>query len=64
MKLKKYMEQKNISIEKAALELGFAYENVRRYAAGLVVPRPDRMKKILTWSKGKVTPNDFYTEKE
>lgn len=60
MKLKKYMNMKNISIEKAASDLGISYENVRRYTADLVIPRPAMMKKIVEWSGGEVTANDFY----
>lgn len=67
MKLKTYMEINGITLEKAAADLGFSYENVRRYAADLVIPRPDNMLQIIKWSGGKVTANDFYlteTEKE
>ena len=44
---------------KASEELGFPYESVRRYALGVVFPRPDKMAKISEWSKGQVTANDF-----
>lgn len=64
MKLKEYLQHKNISIEKASEELGFSYENVRRYTAGSVIPRPDNMQKIIEWSGGQVTPNDFYQKEE
>lgn len=60
MKFKKYIEENNISIEDAASALEFSYENVRRYAAGLVIPRAKNMKKIIDWSGGMVTPNDFF----
>lgn len=64
MKLKIYMETNGITLEKAAAELGISYENVRRYAADLVIPRPDNMQKISRWSDGLVTANDFYLTDE
>lgn len=64
MKLKKYMETNEITLEKAASELGMTYENVRRYAAGLVIPRSNNMQKITEWSEGEVMPNDFYRNYE
>lgn len=64
MKLKKYMETNGITLETAASELGMAYENVRRYAAGLVIPRIESMQKIVKWSGEKVTANDFYLTEE
>lgn len=60
MKLEKYIEAKEISLKRAAEQLDFAYEDVRRYCKGEVIPRQENMKKIVEWSKGKVQPNDFY----
>jgi hypothetical protein len=59
MDLQKYLETKEISLEKASNELGFPYESVRRYALGYVIPRPEKIKKITEWSNGEVTANDF-----
>lgn len=64
MKLKIYMETNGITLETAATELGMSYENVRRYAAGLVIPRIENMKKIVEWSGGLVNANDFYLAEE
>ena len=64
MKLQKYMETNGITLETAATELGMSYENVRRYAAGLVIPRIENMKKIVEWSGGLVNANDFYLAEE
>ena len=60
MKLLDYIEKQENTIQKAAEELGFTYEDVRRYCKGIVIPRPDKMKKIIEWSNGEVTANDFY----
>lgn len=60
MQLNKYIEKTEKTINQAAKELGFNYEDLRRYCAGLVIPRPDRMAKITEWSGGEVTANDFY----
>lgn len=59
MILQKYLENNGISLERASKELGFPYESVRRYALGLVFPRPEKINKISEWSNGEVTANDF-----
>lgn len=59
MILQEYLETKNISLDQASKELGFPYESVRRYALGLVFPRPDKIATIARWSNGEVTANDF-----
>ena len=63
MILQEYLESKNISLDQASKELGFPYESVRRYALGLVFPRPDKMAIITKWSDGEVTANDFVNHK-
>lgn len=64
MTLKEYLEKNKISIKNAAKELGFSYENMRRYYHKIVTPRDERMKKIFEWSGGLVTANDFYFSDE
>lgn len=59
MKLVEYLKNKELSLEQASQELGFSYEDVRRYSKNEVMPRPDRLKKIAEWSNGEVTVNDF-----
>jgi hypothetical protein len=59
MNLPEYLEKNQISIDDASRELGFPYESVRRYALGVVLPRPDKLSKISEWSNGEVTANDF-----
>ena len=60
MKLEQYIEKQQKTLKQAAEELGLAYEDIRRYCKGSVIPRPENMKKITEWSKGEVQPNDFY----
>lgn len=60
MKLKIFLEQKNISIQQMATDLGVPYEYVRRYANEQKIPRPETMAKIVAYTKGAVTANDFY----
>ena len=64
MQLTKFIEKENKTINEASKELGWNYEDMRRYCAGLVIPRPDRMAKITEWSGGEVTANDFYAKGE
>lgn len=47
MRFKDFLEKENISLEKAAAELGISYEDARRYRLGLVIPRKENMKKFL-----------------
>lgn len=64
MTLKEYLEKNKISIENAAKDLGFSYEDTRRYCHKIVIPRVERVKKIFEWSGGLVTANDFYFSDE
>jgi len=63
MKLAKYIEKQALTLKQAADELELTYEDVRRYCAGIVIPRQDKMAKIVKWSGGEVQPNDFYEVK-
>lgn len=60
MKLEEWIEKNNKSMKQVADDLGCNYEDVRRYCAGEVIPRPDRMQKIMEYTNGEVQPNDFY----
>lgn len=64
MKLKKYLEIKNISLSQAADEMKMPYEYVRRYANEEVIPSKENMQKIHTFTCGAVTANDFYEVKD
>ena len=60
MKLKEWIEKSGKTMKEFADDLKSNYEDVRRYCAGEVIPRPDRMAKIVEITNGEVQPNDFY----
>lgn len=60
MKLKKFLDKENISIQQMATDLDVPYEYIRRYANENKVPRSEMMAKIVAYTKGEVTANDFY----
>ena len=64
LKLKDWIEKSGKSIKEVAEDLKCNYEDIRRYCAGEVIPRPDRMAKIVEYTSGEVQPNDFYGDKE
>ena len=64
MNFKKYLKTNNISLSQAQKELGYNYEDVRRYCNCGTIPRPERMEEIKIWSSGAVQPNDFYNLKD
>ena len=60
MKIKAFLEMRQLSVALAARECGLEYEAFRLYAAGKRIPRPEAMAKIADWSGGAVGPDDFY----
>lgn len=60
MKLKNFLDKKSISIQQMATDLELPYEYIRRYVNENKIPRPETMAKIVAYTKGKVTANDFY----
>lgn len=60
MTLKEWIDSSGKSIEDVANALGCSKMDIYRYCAGEVIPRPDRMQKIVELTGGEVTPNDFY----
>ena len=64
MQLSEWIDKNNKSIKQVAEDLGCNYEDVRRYCAGEVIPRPDRMAKITEYTGGEVQPNDFYNNEK
>ena len=60
MKLAKYLNDRNISSEEFASEMGaVSASGVRKWIYGNRVPRPDQMRKIAEITGGLVEPNDF-----
>lgn len=62
MQLKEWIEKSGKTMKEFADILKSNYEDVRRYCAGEVIPRPDRMAKIVELTGGEVQPNDFYKD--
>lgn len=60
MTLKEWIEKSGKSVEDVANDLGYSKMDIYRYCAGEVIPRPDRMAKIMEYTSGEVQPNDFY----
>ena len=60
MKLDIWMKKKNVSREILAKHLGVTVQAVGYYANGQKIPRPETMAKIVAYTKGEVTANDFY----
>lgn len=60
MKLKNFLDKESISIQQMANDLELPYEYIRRYVNENKIPRPETMAKIVAYTKGEVTANDFY----
>ena len=60
MKLKIFLDTRHISIQQMANDLNLPYEYIRRYVNENKIPRPETMAKIIAYTKGEVTANDFY----
>lgn len=61
MKLSDFIKKKNLRVSEVARQLGIPYEYVRRYLLG-TIPSRKKMNRIVEWSCGEVSPNDFYEE--
>jgi len=64
MKLIEYQESQRIGPVEAARQLGVNYSTYYKWRMGYVVPRRVMQLKIMDWSGGKVTPNDFIINKK
>lgn len=60
MNLNQYLSDTGRTIADASRELEEPHENVRRWANGLSIPRPETVIKIEEWSGGQVRSADFY----
>ena len=61
MKLREYLDSKKLKIADAARDAGFEHETFRKWVKEERIPRPKSMRKIEDWSRGEVTPGDFFT---
>lgn len=64
MKLKIFRENLQISQSEAACQLLVSKDVYNSWEYGVRIPRPAMMKKIIEWSGGKVTANDFYLRED
>ena len=61
MKLATFLKSEKIAIEACAKQIGVSHVAVYRYINGQRIPDKNTMIKIISWSGGAVTANDFYT---
>lgn len=60
MKLKNWMIKENVSREHLAKFLNTTVQAIGYYVNEQKIPRPETMAKIVAYTKGEVTANDFY----
>lgn len=60
MKLESYRTSIGIGPVEAARQLNVGYLKYWRWEEGKSIPLPEAMDRIVAWSGGKVTANDFY----
>lgn len=60
MKLKEWLEKEHKTMADMARDLELEHPVVRAWAIGQKIPRPETMAKIVAYTKGEVTANDFY----
>ena len=64
MKLKEWLEKEHKTMADMARDLELEHPVVRAWVIGLKIPRPETMAKIVAYTKGEVTANDFYDIEE
>lgn len=60
MKLRDWLNKENKTISDMARDLELKHPIVRAWVIGLKIPRSFGMAKIVAYTKGEVTANDFY----
>lgn len=60
MTLAEYLEESGATRAEAAEALGVSQVTVHRYLKEGAIPNREVMPRLVKWSNGKVTPNDFY----
>lgn len=60
MKLKKYLEKENKTVADMSRDLNIVHSVILRWANGERTPSSENMAKIVAYTKGEVTANDFY----
>ena len=60
MTLREFLDKYNVTLNEFSVETGVSASTLSRYAAGIRVPKPRVMERIVTATGGMVQPNDFY----
>ena len=60
MKLQEYRKKENKTQQDIANDLGVFQSVIQKWESGETIPRPESMQKIIAYTKGEVTANDFY----
>lgn len=60
MKLQKWLDRNNMSHKNFGQLVGVTASAIWYYVNGIKIPRPETMAKIVAYTKGEVTANDFY----
>lgn len=60
MKLYQWRKKENKTQQELATELGTTQAIYQKWESGETIPRPESMQKIVEYTKGEVTANDFY----
>lgn len=60
MKLKDWLKKEELIQEKLSEGLEISQAAISYYVNGQKIPRPENMAKIVAYTKGEVTANDFY----
>lgn len=60
MKLQEYRKKENKTQQDMANDLGVFQSVIQKWESSETIPRPESMQKIIAYTKGEVTANDFY----
>ena len=60
MQLRRWLDNRDITVADFAARIGVTAQAVHRYVAGERVPRRDVMERIKRATRGAVQPNDFF----
>ena len=64
MKLQTFLSEQDLTYEAFGARIGTDRKTIWRYAQGLNIPSPSRMKQIVEATGGAVQPQDFYADDE
>lgn len=64
MKLQEYRKKENKTQQELARELETTQAIYQKWESGETIPRIESMQKIIAYTKGEVTANDFYGVEE